>query len=167
MPQTSTGLAHRAAWQVERKSSWLLLFSSMACSSRHWMDLACDQWSESAWEAPWASASLTVVEQRFLASWMEWTQVALTSLMVVEQRVSASWVEWVQMALASLMDSDVSELFWQRSMSSSQTNFCWWAWMDDLVASSPPRALLASSQRWPVSAGGAPPLGPGVLAVGE
>ena len=39
--------------------------------------------------------------------------------------------------------------------------------MDDLVASSPPRALLASSQRWPASAGGALPLGPGVSAVGE
>ena len=39
--------------------------------------------------------------------------------------------------------------------------------MDDLVASSYPRALLAFSQRWFASAGGVPPLGPGVLAVGE
>ena len=39
--------------------------------------------------------------------------------------------------------------------------------MDDLIASSPPRALLPSSQRWPASAGGAPPLGPGVSAVGD
>ena len=39
--------------------------------------------------------------------------------------------------------------------------------MDDLVASSSPRALLASSQRWPASLGGAPLLGPGVLVVGE
>ena len=39
--------------------------------------------------------------------------------------------------------------------------------MDDLVATSPPRALLASSQRWPVSVGGALLLGPGVLAVGD
>ena len=39
--------------------------------------------------------------------------------------------------------------------------------MDDLVASSSPRALLASSRRWSASAGGALPLGPGVLAVGE
>ena len=88
-----------------------------------------------------------VLEQRVLASWMEWTQVALASLMVVEQRVSASWVEWVQMALASLMDSVVSESFWQRLMPSSQTNFHQWALMDDLVATSSPRAVLASSQR--------------------
>ena len=39
--------------------------------------------------------------------------------------------------------------------------------MEDLVASSSPRALLASFQRWAASEGGAPPLGPGVLAVGE
>ena len=39
--------------------------------------------------------------------------------------------------------------------------------MDDLVASISPRALLVSSQRWPVSLGGVPPLGPSVLAVGE
>ena len=38
---------------------------------------------------------------------------------------------------------------------------------DDLVASSPPRTLLASSQRWPASVGGTLPLGPGVSAVGE
>ena len=55
--------------------------------------------------------SLTAMEQRVLASWMEWAQVALASLMVVEQRVLASWVEQVQMALASLMDSVVLESF--------------------------------------------------------
>ena len=37
--------------------------------------------------------------------------------------------------------------------------------MEDLVASSSPRPLLASFQRWAV--GGVPPLGPGVLAIGE
>ena len=52
-------------------------------------------------------------------------------------------------------------------MPSSQTNFCQWVSMDDLVASSPPRALLASSWRWPASVGGVPLLGPGVSAVGE
>ena len=71
------------------------------------------------------------------------------------------------MALASLMDSVVSESFWQRSMPSSQTNFCQHVSMDDLVASSPPRDLLASLQRWPASAGGVPPLSPGVSAMGE
>ena len=39
--------------------------------------------------------------------------------------------------------------------------------MDALVTSSRSRALFASSQRWPASVGGAPLLGPGVLAVGE
>ena len=39
--------------------------------------------------------------------------------------------------------------------------------MDDLVTSSPPRTLLVFSQRWPASVGGAPLLGPGVLAVRE
>ena len=52
-------------------------------------------------------------------------------------------------------------------MPSSQANFCLWASMDDLVASSTPRAWLASSQRWPASAGGVLLLGPGVSAVGE
>ena len=106
--------------------------------------------------------SLTAMEQRVLASCMEWVHLAWASLMVVEQRVWASWVEWVQMALASLMDSLVLELFWQRSKPSSQTNFHWWALMDDLIASSPPRALLASSQRWSASVGGVLLQGPGV-----
>ena len=39
--------------------------------------------------------------------------------------------------------------------------------MDNLIASSSPRALLASSQRRPASLGGAPPLGPGVSAEGK
>ena len=81
--------------------------------------------------------------------------------------ILASWVEQAQMALASLMDSDVLESFRWRSMPSSQTNFCQRALIDDLVASSPPRALLASSQRWFASAGRALLLGPGVSAVGE
>ena len=88
-----------------------------------------------------------VLEQRVSASWMEQAQVALASLTVVEQRVLASWVEWVQMTLASLNDSVVSESFQQRLMPSCQTNFCQWASMDDLVANSFPRSLLASSQR--------------------
>ena len=78
---------------------------------------------------------------------MEWVQVALASLTVVEQRVSASWVEWAQMALGSLMDSVVLESLQQRLMPSSQTNFCQWLSMDDLVANGSPRVLLASSQR--------------------
>ena len=122
-PWSSRGLAHRVAWQAERKSSWPLLSSLITCSSRCWMDSTCTCWSEPAWEAPLAS----------------------TSLMVLEQRVSASWVEWAHMALASLIDSVVLESFWQRAMPSSQTNFCLWVLMDALVTSSPPRALLASS----------------------
>ena len=75
------------------------------------MVLACHLWSESAWEAPWVSASLMAVEQMGLASQIVQVQVALASLTVVEQRASASRVTWVQMALASLMDSTVSESF--------------------------------------------------------
>ena len=74
-------------------------------------------------------------------------QVALASLIVVEQRVSASWVAHAQVALASLVDSVVLESFQQGPMPSSQTNICQWALMDDLVASSPSRASLATSQR--------------------
>ena len=71
------------------------------------------------------------------------------------------------MALASFMDSIVSELFWQSSMPSSQTTFHCQASMDDLVASSSPRALLALSQRWLVPAEGVLLLGPGASAMGE
>ena len=52
-------------------------------------------------------------------------------------------------------------------MPSSQTNFSWWVSLDNVVTSSSPRALLASSQRWPPSVGGVPPLGFGFMAVGE
>ena len=52
-------------------------------------------------------------------------------------------------------------------MPSSQTPFCLWASIDDLVASSSPRALLAFSQRRLASVGGVPWLGPGVMAMGE
>ena len=110
------------------------------------MVLACLQWSESAWEAPWVSISLMDVEQRVLASQMVWEQVALASLTAAEQRASASRVVWVQMALASLMDSSVLESFQWSSMPSSQTTFHLWASIDDLVASSSSKALLAFSQ---------------------
>ena len=116
---------------------------------------------------PQIFASLMAVEQRALASQMVQVQVVLASLTVVEQRASASSVAWVQMALASLMDSVVAESFWQSSMPSSQTAFCLWALMDDVVTSSSPRALLAFSQRWLASAGGVPLLGPGASAMGE
>ena len=71
------------------------------------------------------------------------------------------------MTLASLMDSAVSELFQWSSMPSSQTTFCLWALMDDLLASSSSRALLSFSQRWLTSMGGVPLLDSGVLAMGE
>ena len=69
------------------------------------------------------------------------------------------------MALASLIDSVVLDLFHQRPMPSSQTNFCWWVLMDDIVASSSPRALLAFIWRWPASLAGVLLLDPGVLAM--
>ena len=106
--------------------------------------------------APWASASLMVVEQSVSASFMAWAQVALASLMAA-----------LQMALASLIDLVVSDLFWQRSILSFQTNFCWWVLMDDLVASSSPRALLTFFQRWLVSLVEVLLLGPTVLGTGE
>ena len=131
------------------------------------MVLVCLHWSESAWEALQVSTSLMAAEQRALASWTVWAEVALASLTVTEQRASASRVAWVQMALASLTDSAVLESLQQSSMPSSQTTSCLWALIDDLVASSSSRALLAFSQRWLASAGGVPLLDPGVLAMGE
>ena len=79
----------------------------------------------------------------------------------------ASLMAVLQIALASIIDSDVLDSFWQRSMPRFQTNFHQWASMDDLVASSSPRAMLASFQRWPASLAGMPLLDPGVLAMGE
>ena len=117
----------------------------MTCSSRCLMVLACHLWSDSVWEAPWVSASL----------------------MAAEQVVLASWTVWVQTALVSLMDSAVSESFQQSSIPSSLTAFHQWVSMDDLVASSSSRALLAFSQSWPTSAGGVTLLDLGVMAMGE
>ena len=45
------------------------------------MVLECCLWSNSAWEAPQVSASLTATWQAVLASWMVWAQMALASLM--------------------------------------------------------------------------------------
>ena len=52
-------------------------------------------------------------------------------------------------------------------MPSSQTTFCLWASMDDLVASISSQALLAFSRSWPMAAGGVLLLDPGVMAMGE
>ena len=109
------------------------------------MASACHPQSDSAWEAPWVSASM----------------------MATGQAVLASQTVWAQMAPASLMDSAVSESFQQCSIPSSQTAFCIWASMDDLVANSSSRALLAFSQSWPTSAGGVMLLDLGVTAMGE
>ena len=106
---------------------------------------ACSLWSDSAWEVPWVSASL----------------------MATEQAVLASQMVWVQMALASLMDSAVLESFWRSSIPNSQTAFCLQVSMDDLVASSSSRALLAFSWSWPMFAGGVMLLDLGVTAMGE
>ena len=139
----------------------------MASSLRCWMSLACDCWMQSAWEAPQLSASLMAVEQQFSASLIAWTQLASASLRVRAQLASASLMEWMQMAFASLMDSVVSDSFCQRVILKSATSFHQWVSVEDLVASKSPRALLASSWRWATPKGGALPLDPGVLAVGE
>ena len=80
------------------------------------MMLPCSLWSDSAWEALWASISLMAVEQAALASQMIWSWVVLASLTATQQVVLASRVTWLQVvlasrvtweqtALASLMDS--------------------------------------------------------------
>ena len=73
---------------------------------------ACHLWSDSAWEAPWVSASLMAMEQAVSASQTVQAHVALASLTVEEQRASVSMATQAQMALASLMDSAVLESFW-------------------------------------------------------
>ena len=45
------------------------------------MTSACHLWSDSAWEAPWVSASLMATEQMVLASQMAWVQMALAFVM--------------------------------------------------------------------------------------
>ena len=52
--------------------------------------LPCSLWSNLAWEALWASASLIAVEQAALASWMEWAWVVLASLTTAIQAALAS-----------------------------------------------------------------------------
>ena len=74
------GLLYKMTWQVVRKSLWLLLSSSMACSSRSYMYLPCSLWSFGAWEIFWASASQMTLEQVALASWSKWLLVVLASL---------------------------------------------------------------------------------------
>ena len=96
------------------------------------------------------------MEQCISASGMEQAQAALASHMAA-----------LQTALASLIDLVVSVSFRQRSILSFQTNFHWWVSVDDLVASSFPRALLASFWRQLVSLVGVPLLGPGVSGMGE
>ena len=81
-------------------------------------------------------------------------------LMATEQQCSASWIEQAQMTFAPLIDSVVSGLFSQRAMPNSETHFCWWASMEDLIISRSSRALLASSQRWATSGGGVSLAGP-------
>ena len=92
---------YRVAWQVERKSAWLLLSSLMTCISKFHMMLPCYLWSVSAWEALWASISLMAEEQVALASWMIWPWVVLASLTAAEQVVLASRITQEQLVLAS------------------------------------------------------------------
>ena len=154
---SSSGLVYRAAWQVERKSAWLLLFSQMTCISRSHMMLSCSLWSVLAWEALWASTSLMAVEQAALASRMIQSQVVLASLTTAEQAVLASRVAQVQevlaskvnwehvvwalrvtqeqTALASLIDSAAWDSFLQSSIPSSQMALHLWASVDALVVS--------------------------------
>ena len=102
-----------------------------------------------------------------LASLIVQMQVTFASLRVEKHRASASMVTWEQMALASLMDSAVSDSFQQSSIPSSQTALCLQASMDDLVASSSSRALLAFSQSSATSAGGVTLLDLVVATMGE
>ena len=77
-------------------------------------------------------------------------------------------VKQKQMALASLMDSAVSDSFGQSSVPSSQTALSTlWASMDDLVARSSSRPLLAFSQSSGTSVGWVTLLHLGVAAMGE
>ena len=77
---SSGGLLYKMTWQVVRKSLWLLLSSSMACSSKSCMYLPCSLWSLAAWEIFWASASQMTLEQVASASWSKWLWVVLASL---------------------------------------------------------------------------------------
>ena len=71
------------------------------------------------------------------------------------------------MALASLMDSAVLDSFLQSSIPSSQMALHLQVSMDDLVASSSSRALLAFSQSSATSVGGVMLLDLVVAAMGE
>ena len=114
-----------------------------------------------------ALASQMVQAWVVLASLMVQTYVTFAPLTVVKHRTSASRVTWEQMALASLMDSAVLDSFQQSSIPSSQMAFSLQASMDDLVASSSSRALLAFSQSSAASAGGVMLLDLVVVAMGE
>ena len=82
-PLSNGGLLYKMTWQVERKSLWLPLSSTMACSSRSHMYLLCSLWSIAAWEIIWASASQMALEQVALASWTKQPLVVLASLTAV------------------------------------------------------------------------------------
>ena len=61
---------------------------------------------------------------------------------------------WAQRVLASLMASVISDSFWQRAISKSETCFLQWSLRQDLVASSHPKAypplLEVESHLWGV-----------------
>ena len=80
--------------------------------------------------------------------------MTIASLAVVKHRASASRVTQEQMALASLMDSAVLHSFQRSYIPNSQMALHLQVSMDDLVASSSSRALLAFSQSSAASVGG-------------
>ena len=147
--------------------------SSMASVSRHCIPSACDCWMEWACLAPWDSTFLIAIEQQFSASAMVEAQLALASLiqvacwayaslMSITRWASAPLMVQAQRAFASLMASVVSNSFWQRAISKSETSFLQQAWREDLVAYGHPNGLLASSWSWITSPGRALAPGPRV-----
>ena len=122
------GRASTSTWLVRQRGSWVDLYSHLQWPLLWDAEcLTCDCWMESAWEAPWLSASPMAVEQWVSASLIAWTQLA-----------SASLIVRVQLASASLMDSVVSDSLCWRVIPKSATSFCWLASIKDLVTSKSP-----------------------------
>ena len=113
-------------------------------------DTACPQHVTVEWD----STFLIATEQQFSTSAMVEAHLVSASLMQVACQASAllisftwwasaSLMVWAQRVLASLMASVVSDLFWWRAISKSETCSLWQASREDLVASSHPKALPA------------------------
>ena len=136
-PQSLGWLAQRAAPQLVRRERQSFSSSPMASISRCYMPSACDCQMEQACFVPQDSAFLIAIEQQFSTSAMMEAQLALTSLMQVvyqasallisiAQWASASLVVQAQRVFASLMALVVSDSFWWRAISNSETCFLQW-----------------------------------------